>query len=259
MRTRRQRLGQHFLHDSRVAEAIVAALPASPPRALEIGPGKGALTVELVRRFEEVRAVELDAELATSLARRMGKPGGLEVVHADALHASLEELGAGGPWLVAANLPYSVGTAIVRRLLPRRDLFPTLVVMVQKEVAERLVAPPASAARGLVSVEVELCASAEMLFTVPPGAFAPPPKVYSAVLRLSTIEPPAPEPVLARALELAGAAFLHRRKQLANALAGVADPHRTAAALVDLGLDSGARAQDLSSDAWLALAQRLPT
>ena len=257
VRTRRQRLGQHFLCDAGTARAIVAALAADPPRVLEIGPGRGALTSPLVARFPRVRALEVDARLAAGLAQRVGDPAGLEVVRADALSADLDAAGAGGPWQVAGNLPYSVGTPIVRRLLPRHDLFTRLVVMVQLEVARRLVAPAGSSDRGLVTLEAEAYARGELLFSVPPGRFSPPPKVMSGVVRLDLRPAPAPADVLGRALALAAGAFTHRRKKLANALAGEAGDAASAACAA-AGVDPGARPEEIDLGAWLGLARALP-
>ena len=254
VRTRRQRLGQHFLRDAATARAIVAALADEPPRVLEIGPGRGALTRPLVERFATVRAVELDGALAAGLARTER----LEVRHADALTADLDELAGGGPWQVAANLPYSVGTAIVRRLLPRHDLFTALVVMVQHEVALRMVAPPGGRDRGLLTLEAEAWGRASLLFTVPPERFAPPPKVNSAVLRIELRPPHVPVAAIARALALAAVAFAQRRKKIANALAAVAVAEELAAAVRSAGVDPGARPQELGMEAWFALALALP-
>ncbi|OYW03372.1 MAG: ribosomal RNA small subunit methyltransferase A [Acidobacteria bacterium 37-71-11] len=257
VRTRRQRLGQHFLRDAATARAIAAALAGDPPRVLEIGPGRGALTGPLLERFGHVRAVELDGALAAGLARRLGDPPGLEVRHADALADDLDALAAGGPWQVAANLPYSVGTAIVRRLLPRRDLFALLVVMVQLEVAQRMVAPPGGRNRGLMTLETEAYGRAEILFTVPPGRFAPPPKVNSAVVRIGLRPDPAPAAAIERGLSLASLAFAQRRKKIANPLAAAAAPAGIAAACAAAGVDPGARPQELAWDAWLALGRAI--
>jgi 16S rRNA (adenine1518-N6/adenine1519-N6)-dimethyltransferase len=258
LRTRRQRLGQHFLRDAEVARAIVGALADEPPRVLEIGPGRGALTRPLLERFRRVRAVEMDFSLAGSLAQRLSFPENLEVRQGDALALDLDELAEEGPWQVAANLPYAVATAILRRLIARGDLFPILVVMLQWEVAQRIVAPEGSAARGLLTVEVEARAEAELLLSVPPRCFSPPPRVTSAVVRLASRPPSAPADVVARALELAAAAFTHRRKKLANALASTARPGEIAAALAAVGTAGGARAQELPLEQWLAIAAALP-
>jgi 16S rRNA (adenine1518-N6/adenine1519-N6)-dimethyltransferase len=258
VRTRRQRLGQHFLHDGRTARAIVAALADSPRRVLEIGSGRGALTRPLVERFPYVRAVEMDDRLAATLPHRLGNPPNLEVLHGDALTLDLDRLTEGGSWQLAANLPYSVGTPILRRLVHRGDLFTVLVVMVQLEVARRLAAPPGSGERGLLSVEVEAHARAEFLFSVPPRCFSPPPRVSSGVVRLITRPPPAAAPTLQRALELAATAFAHRRKKLANALASAAGPDEIAIALTAAGATGNVRPQELGLAHWLALADALP-
>jgi len=253
VRRRRQRLGQHFLRDGRVAEAIAAAVPAEPPRVLEIGPGRGALTAKLLARFATVRTVEIDPALAENLAKRLGEPPGLSVVFGDALQLDLGELAAQGPWSVAANLPYAVATPILRRLLWQGETFPVLVVMVQKEVAVRMLAPPGHKERGALSVEVQLLADGELLFTVPPRCFSPPPKVTSAVVRLSANRK-ASEELVSRAVTLARAAFSHRRKKLANALAAVGG-EGLEAWLARAGVDPGVRPEHLSLEQWLALAQ----
>jgi len=258
VRTRRQRLGQHFLRDAATAQAIVAALTDTPPRVLEIGPGKGDLTRPLLWRFATVRAVELDDRLADGLPGRLGNPANLEVRRGDGLALDLDEVAEGGPWQVAANLPYSVGTPILRRLMPRHDLFTVLVLMVQAEVARRLVAPEGGAGRGLLTLEAETCTRAEFLFSVPPRCFSPPPRVTSAVVRLTLHPPPAPPGVVERALELASAAFTHRRKKLTNALASVGSPDEVAAALAAVGARDDMRPQDPSLELWLALAAALP-
>jgi 16S rRNA (adenine1518-N6/adenine1519-N6)-dimethyltransferase len=250
-------MGQHFLTDRRVARAIADALAAAPPRVIEIGPGRGALTRPLLARFPSVRALELDDALARALPRALGSPEGLEVIAGDAVTADLDELAAGGPWSLAGNLPYSVGTPIVRRVIRRGDLFADVVVMVQLEVAERLTAGPGGRGRGLLSVEVEAYAAAELLLGVPARCFAPPPRVASAVVRLR----PRPLAALPRgldaALSLAGAAFTHRRKTLPNALAGVAPAAALAAALAVAGIEPRRRAEELALAEWLALAAAL--
>jgi 16S rRNA (adenine1518-N6/adenine1519-N6)-dimethyltransferase len=197
--------------------------------------------------------------LLAALPGRLGKPANLEVRHGDALALDLDELAEGGPWQVAANLPYSVGTPILRRLLPRHDLFTVLVVMVQLEVARRLVAPPGGAGRGLLTIEAEAHARAELLFTVPPRCFSPPPRVTSAVVRLTLHPLPAPPGTVERALAIASAAFTHRRKKLANALASVGTPQEITSGLTAAGVDDNLRPQDLCFNLWLALADALPT
>lgn len=255
---RRRRLGQHFLADGRIARAICDALPDAPPRVVEIGPGKGALTCELVRRFPRVVAIEVDPVLAVTLPGRLGNPAGLEVVTGDALAVDLSALSAEGPWLAAGNLPYSVATPILRRCLGLGTFLVTLVFMVQEDVARRLVARPGEGARGLLTLEVEAAATAELLFTVPPRCFSPPPRVVSAVVRLRPRKPPCPVASLRRALALAAVAFQHRRKKLANALSDLAPREATAAAMATAGVAADARAEDVPLQAWCALARALP-
>ncbi|MEW5878197.1 MAG: 16S rRNA (adenine(1518)-N(6)/adenine(1519)-N(6))-dimethyltransferase RsmA [Acidobacteriota bacterium] len=250
-RGRRQRLGQHFLRDGRVAEAIAAAVPEEPPRVLEVGPGKGALTTRLLARFPKVHTVELDPAFATSLRERLGDPDGLEVTLGDALQLDLAALAEEGSWNVAANLPYSVATPIIRRFLWAGETFPTLVVMVQKEVALRMLAPPGHRERGALSVEVQLLADGELLFTVPPRCFSPPPKVTSAVVKLKGHRK-APQEVVEKAIKLARRAFSHRRKKLSNALGGVAGD--LAGWFERAGVSGDLRPQDLTLEQWLSLA-----
>lgn len=238
-----------------MAAAITDALVDEPPSVLEIGPGRGALTALLLKRFPKVRGVELDAHLAEGLAARLGYPAGLEVWHADALHDDLRELTREGPWQVVGNLPYAVATPIVRRFLRCHPVVPRLVVMVQREVGERLLAPPGSPHRGLVSVEVELFARARRLFDVPPSAFSPPPKVVSTVLVIDLQPPAAPAELLGGALSLAATAFTQRRKKLVNALAKVAPAAVLAEALGGAGCELGWRPQEVQSWQWLALAE----
>lgn len=233
-------------------------MPGEPTRVVEIGPGQGALTRLLLARYPLVRAVELDGGLARALPGRLGHPAGLEVVEADALEVDLDGLAPGGPWLWAGNLPYSVATPIVRRLAERPGLVAAAVVMVQLEVAMRLVAGPGEPDRGFLSVLVEAAMSASMLFSVPARCFNPPPRVTSAVVRLEPRPPVAPPDEVARALELASGAFTRRRKQLANALPLEAGRSEVAARMTELGLDPLMRPQEVPLDGWLALGRAFP-
>jgi 16S rRNA (adenine1518-N6/adenine1519-N6)-dimethyltransferase len=249
-RPRRQRLGQHFLVDRGVARAIVGLLAEEPSRVVEIGPGRGALTEPLLARFDRVLALELDPTLAGELAARLGSTR-VEVQQADALTVPFAPLlGPEAPWQLAANLPYSVGTAILRRLLPLSGLLTRLVVMLQEEVAARVVAPPGRRDHGLLALERAAFAEARVAFTVGPGAFRPRPRVSSAVLVLE-LRPPAHDPChLARALELAGCALTHPRKMLHNAI-GDAAPRP---ALEAAGLDPETRPATVSLEGWARLA-----
>jgi len=204
-----------------------------------------------------VRVVELDPVLAAELEVEARSRPGLEVWQADAVTVDLDELTGAEPWSVAANLPYSVGTPIFRRMLRRPDLFPDLVVMVQREVAERMVAPAGGRQRGLLTLEVELAGDAEILFDVPPGAFAPPPKVTSAVVRFVARDAGLDEGVVRRVLSLASVAFTHRRKKLTTTLRAASDSERVRAALDSAGVSEGSRPEHLVLDQWVAVAEAL--
>ena len=249
-RSKRRRLGQNFLVDPDVAQRIVELLLDEPPRVLEIGPGRGALTEPLLRRFDRVRALELDEALVSPLEERLGGRG-LEIVHADALTVSLDEVvGDEGPWQLASNLPYSVGTAILRRLMPRYDLFTRLVVMLQREVAVRVVAEAGDGNHGLMALERAAWADGWIAFEVHPRAFRPVPKVTSAVVVLE-LRPPVADPRdIERALKLAGSALTKPRKMLPNALGGQANGDQIEAACLDPKIRPG----ELTLDDWLRLA-----
>jgi 16S rRNA (adenine1518-N6/adenine1519-N6)-dimethyltransferase len=252
-RSRRKRLGQNFLVDRRVAEAIVSQLDELPPRVLEIGPGRGALTEPLLERFERVLALELDEGLLGPLGQRFHSSS-LELVRADALHDPLEPLVAGeAPWQLVSNLPYSVGTAIVRRLLPRHDLITRMVVMLQREVADRLVASPGDRGHALLALERAAHARARKLFDVPPESFRPRPRVHSTVVVLDLHASELDGSELQRALALAAHALTKPRKTLANALRPLGAPEHIEAA----GLDPTLRPGTLGLDGWLELARAM--
>lgn len=205
-----------------------------------------------------MRAVELDPRLAAELPGRLDRPAGLEVITADALTIDLGQLAGGERWSVAGNLPYSVGTPIIRRLLEQHRVVATVVVMVQLEVARRLVAGPGDPDRGFLSVVTEIHGGAELLFSVPASCFAPPPRVTSAVVRMVPRAATAPPEVVRRALALAAEGFSHRRKKLLNALPTAAVRDDLAASLPAAGLDVAMRPQEVPVAGWLALAAALP-
>lgn len=250
-RPKRRQLGQHFLADGRVATRIAGLLEESPARILEIGPGRGALTRRLLERCDRVLALELDESLVPGLRERFaGTP--LEVRLGDALAEPLDPLlAAEAPWQVAANLPYSVGTAIVRRLLPRHDLVTRMVVMLQREVAERIVAGPAGKGHGLLALERAAWAEARLAFNVGQAAFRPRPRVVSTVVVLDLRPPEHPPELIRAALLLAGRALTKPRKTVANALAPQAGGEQLAAA----GIDPQARPGTLALADWVRLAE----
>lgn len=181
-----KRLGQHFLRDQRTIQRIIDALdPHANETIIEIGPGTGALTSELVKRAGRVIAVEFDNKLTPLLTERFSALPNFKLVMADALTTDFcaEILPARSARLVA-NLPYNISTAILQRLITQRECLDEMVLMLQREVVERVLAPPGTTDRGYISVLVEAYCETEKLFDVAPGAFRPPPKVWSSVMRL---------------------------------------------------------------------------
>lgn len=244
----RKAYGQHFLADPNIIDKVVALAEAKEgDRIVEVGAGTGALTGALARIGARVVAYEVDERLRPVLDEALA---GLEVdvrfvdVMAVDLAADLQD----GAWKLVANLPYNVGTPLVLDVLRRVPAVETLVVMVQREVADRLVAAPGSAEYGLPSVVVALTARVVGRFRVPPQVFVPPPKVESTVLRLD--RKPAP-PDLEAALELARTAFGRRRKMLRSSLAERCD----GAVFARSGIEPTARPEQLDPGQFLALAR----
>lgn len=181
-----KRLGQHFLRDQRTIQRIIDALaPTTDETIIEIGPGTGALTSELVKRAGRVVAVEFDGKLAPLLSERFTDFPNFKLVMADALTTDFcAAILPARSARLAANLPYNISTAILQRLISQRACLSEMVLMLQREVVERVLAPAGTTDRGFISVVVEAYCESEKLFDVAPGAFRPPPKVWSSVMRL---------------------------------------------------------------------------
>ncbi len=258
---RRRRMGQHFLTDRAVIQRIISALALTPTdRVLEVGPGRGALTGPLLERAAELVAVELDEALAGRLPQ-LFPSARFRLVCDDMTRVDLETLveapcpGA-SRWRLVGNLPYSVASPIIARVLPRADLFSDVTIMIQKEVAQRLLAKPGSPDYGPLAVFASLHAlSGRLVTNVRPGAFSPPPEVDSAVVHLALPPSPVAASVSAGA-HLARQAFLHRRKQLANALPRY-DRQQLTQALAHCGLPAGARPEEISPEQYVELASSL--
>lgn len=239
-------LGQNFLTDMNTVAMIAEAADIRPDdNVLEIGPGLGVLTHVLAERAGHVTAIELDERLFHKLNRELDYPN-LDVILGDALRFPYEQLE--GKFKVVANLPYYISTPLVSRLIDARENISTMVLMLQKEVAERLTAPPGGKEYGYLTVMVRLYADAKMLFTVSKEAFDPVPKVDSAVIRLDVRETPA-APCSDYVLfeKVVSAAFSQRRKTLRNTLkgSGMFTPEGLAT-LENSGIDPGRRAETLS-------------
>lgn len=211
-----RRLGQHFLRGAWVERLIGAIAPGPDQEFLEIGPGRGALTLPLAARARRVVAVELDARLADELRGRA--PANVEVVSADALGVDLAALAPRGARLVG-NLPYYASSPLLRRFLEIHERLRDLHVMLQEEVADRVAAPPGSRRYGILSVLYALRADVEVVLRLPPGAFQPAPRVRSALLRARFLAAPrAPVADPAAFERLVQTAFRRRRRTLENNL-----------------------------------------
>jgi 16S rRNA (adenine1518-N6/adenine1519-N6)-dimethyltransferase len=251
----RKSLGQHFLFDLNLTGRIAAAAgELSTGTTIEVGPGPGGLTRALLAHgARAVVAVERDRRFLPALEEIAGRyPGRLSVLEADALDVDAHALGD-APRRIVANLPYNVGTKLLLGWLARPEAFESVTVMLQKEVVERIVAPPASEAYGRLAVAAQWRWSPRRLFDVPASAFVPPPRVASAVVRLVPREAPLAPAEPAMLERIVAAAFGQRRKMLRSALRALGqDPvPRLAAA----GLDGDRRAETLSIEEFCALAR----
>jgi 16S rRNA (adenine1518-N6/adenine1519-N6)-dimethyltransferase len=248
-------LGQNFLVDPHYQQRIISAVqPRAGETLIEIGPGHGALTDRLVASGAQVIAVELDHELIPELQQRFAGHDNFRLLAADALVVDFCQALAPVPVArVVANLPYNISTPILQRLLEQRQCLRELTVMLQREVVERIVAPPGGKEYGFLSLLVQYYAEAVQLFDVPPGAFRPVPKVWSSVVRLRLRDTPAiaveDEALL---LELTKVLFSQRRKTIYNNLRsgytrlGLGADVDLAALLVAAELDPKRRAETLT-------------
>lgn len=251
----RKRFGQHFLHDTGVIRRIVAAVDPQPgERLLEIGPGRGALTWPLLERARRLEVIEIDRDLAAALEADPRATGALTVHRADALDADFLALrGEGAPLRIVGNLPYNISTPILFHLLAQRAALLDLTVMLQKEVIDRMTAAPGGKEYGRLTVMLAAHCEIQGLFDVGPGAFHPPPRVWSAVARIR----PTAQPRFALGDEAAlrsvvAAAFSQRRKTLRNTLKGLLG----AADIEGCGIDPGRRPETLAPAEFGRLALR---
>jgi 16S rRNA (adenine1518-N6/adenine1519-N6)-dimethyltransferase len=266
------KLGQHFLDNEDFAARVVDALgDVSQSTVLEIGPGRGILTSLLARRARRLIAVELDRVLAAQLRLKFGMARNVEVIEADVLSVDFDSLFGPKPGLsrpgidlrpepmkVVGNLPYYITSDILLRLFEFSKYFDTIVIMVQREVADRIAAQPGRRDYGMLSATAQLYGHVEKLFTLPPGAFVPPPKVHSTVLRL-TIDPQQEK------LGVAGDGFIdflrlsfgQKRKTLWNNLKAKYDTAELKRALAEAKVKATARAETLSLEESAAIYRAL--
>ncbi|HLT97744.1 MAG TPA: 16S rRNA (adenine(1518)-N(6)/adenine(1519)-N(6))-dimethyltransferase RsmA [Acidimicrobiia bacterium] len=246
----RKEFGQHFLADRNLIDKIVAtAEVGGEDKVVEVGAGTGALTVALADTGARVIAYEVDERMRPVLEEVLAGTT-VDLRYEDALEVDLQSVLADDGWKLVANLPYNVGTPLVMDVLLRVPAITSLTIMLQKEVADRLVAAPGSSDYGLPSVVVAFTARVVERFTVPPQVFVPPPQVSSGVLRLDRVEPP---PGFETALSLARRAFGQRRKMLRRSLEGVVTEDAFAAA----GVSGESRPETLSASEFLALAKEV--
>ena len=256
----RKRFGQHFLHDRSVLDRIVREIAPSPADALvEIGPGRGALTERLVAEMDRglgrsLDVVEIDRDLAAGLRERWGRDSRFQLHEGDALKFDFQSLATerGGRLRVIGNLPYNISTPLLFHLAAAHEAIDDLHVMLQKEVIDRIAAAPGGDAYGRLTVMLAPWFETTHLFDVGPGAFTPPPRVWSAVARLRVRREPAFElpPAFARTVS---AAFSQRRKTLRNALRALMNAEDITAA----GIDPGVRPETLAPADFARLAARV--
>ncbi len=266
----RKRFAQHWLRSDKAIAAIVqAAQLTASDRILEIGPGTGILTRQLLPHVESLVAVEIDLDLCRELTKKLGKTENFLLLQGDILEINLDELltpfpNFQHPNKVVANIPYNITGPILEKLLgtisqPNPHPFELIVLLVQKEVADRLVAKAGTKSFGALTVRVQYLAASERIYHVPASAFYPPPKVDSAVVRLQPREPadPAHDP---RQLEKwVKLGFASKRKMLKNNLKSLVESDRLSTLLEQLGASPQARAEELSVSQWIELSNLLYT
>lgn len=271
----RKQFGQHWLRSEKALDKIVAAAELqagnsatdqSGDRVLEIGPGMGVLTRRLITAAESVVAVEIDRDLCTLLAKKLGKQDNFLLLQGDFLSLKLEEVLAPLPAFkqpnkVVANIPYNITGPILEKLLgtidnPVPQPFDVIVLLVQKEVALRLCARAGSTQFGALSVRVQYLATCEFICDVPAKAFQPPPKVDSAVVRLRPRSLPNPARDPAQLEKLVKLGFSSKRKMLRNNLKSLIELEQLNQLLTELEINPQVRAEDLSVEQWIALSDR---
>ena len=259
----RKKWGQHFLADKNILKKVIKTAEIEKEDVvLEVGPGLGGMTQALAHEAKKVIAVEIDARLAEILRNKLADTPNVEIIRSDILKFDVRKhLGSGKrPVKVVANLPYQISTPLLFHFIESRDLFSALILMLQKEVAERMVAPPGGKTYGPLSVLVQSVADVSICFTIKPSAFFPPPEVESAVIRLSWKERPMIAPEQEDWFRLVVKGCLgYRRKTLANALkhSDLPLPENLKERLEEVGIDPRRRPETLSVQEFVGLASVL--
>jgi 16S rRNA (adenine1518-N6/adenine1519-N6)-dimethyltransferase len=263
-----KRLGQNFLVDSRIVDRIIQALGPKPNETIiEIGPGRGALTARLLEDAGALLAIEFDRNLIAGLLEKFGSSGNFKLVQSDALVTDFcAEIKPATQARLVANLPYNISTAILQRLIEQRSCLTEMVLMLQREVVERITAPAGSTDRGYLSVVVEAYSETEKLFDVAPGAFRPIPKVWSSVIRL-TLQRRIKVAVKEDALlwQVVSAGFAQRRKTILNNLRSAPPQLQeliklhggASTVLCQAEVDVQRRAETLTLEEWARITQSI--
>jgi len=244
MHRARKRFGQHFLHDQNIIDLILRAInPLPGDNLVEIGPGQGALTYPLLQRCKDMIAIELDRDLVPVLQSESKRYGNLEVINADILEFNLASLGKDKKFRLLGNLPYNISTPLMFHVLESMSQIEDMHFMVQKEVGLRIVAGPGNNNYGRLSVMLQYRCECQYLFDVGPGSFSPPPKVDSAVVRMTPLTEPlhdiGDEKIFSAIVQ---AAFGQRRKTISNSLKSQVSRESISAC----GIDPSLRAENLS-------------
>lgn len=253
----RKRFGQHFLHDKGIIERIVQSInPQASDIIVEIGPGEGVLTHRLSAGCQQFHAIEIDRDLANSLNQHYAQDSRVQIHLGDALKVDICSLSPPGTKIrLVGNLPYNVSTPLLFHFMRHIDCIHDMHFMLQKEVVDRIVAKPGNKNYGRLSIMMQMLCHAESLFDIGPGAFRPPPKVWSAVVRLQPRRHPLISEDKIPVLEQFGQRlFSQRRKTLRKILQGSI----AADTLESLGIDSSRRPETLTLDEIIALLDKLP-
>ena len=258
----RKRFSQNFLTDRNIAARIVNALGLKGDDAvIEIGPGLGILTEGLLDSGAKVIGIEIDRDLAGGLKERFNGRNNLEIINADALKISYKELAVQckEKLKVVSNLPYNISTPIIFKLLEEREIFSMFLLMLQKEVAQRIVSPPDNKEYGVLSVMVQLLADVKIEFDVPPSCFHPAPKVYSSVVRFNILNKPRIDVEdIAFFKRVVKASFGQRRKTLLNALKSLnIETPQLVELLNIINIDSKRRGETLTLEEFAVLSREL--
>ncbi len=252
----RKRFGQNFLHDQQVIDRIISCIaPQTSDLLLEIGPGQAALTKPLLASGADLHLIEIDRDLVARLEKQFSEHTRVTIHACDALKVDFSEITGGRPFRLIGNLPYNISTPLIFHVLQWHKQVVDMHFMLQKEVVDRMAAPPGSRTYGRLSVMTQFRCKVTPLFDVQPESFSPAPRVCSSIVRLQPLsEPPADAGSFKNFERVVAAAFSKRRKTLRNSLRDLF----TSEQILATGTDPGQRAEQLSLSQFAALARSLP-